>query len=167
MRYYRAPGSTPPSLPLDEVKAFLSRDHDFEDYLIQSLSEAAVERAEQETGIVFGESDWIIEGEPSGLVVLPIWPVISVTGILGGETPFTDYKVRHRNRQTSLESSTWPEAVTITVRAGMEMPYTVRQACMMMVGYWYDQRQTASAEGHAEVPYGASALLGLNRRMSA
>ena len=167
MRYYRAEGNVRPSLPLEDVKRFLSRDHDFEDDLIQALSDAAVERAEQETGIVFGPGAWVVEADPICSVVLPIWPVISVTDVLDGETPFIDFKLRHFNRQTTLESSAWPSSIVITLQAGMDMPPTVRQACLMMIGFWYDQRQTASAEGLAEVPYGAMSLLALNRRVSA
>ena len=167
MRYYRAEGNLRPSLPLEHVKQFLSRDHDFENDLIQALSDAAVERAEQETGIVFGAGAWVVEGEPVGSVVLPIWPVISVTNVMDGETTFTDYRLKHYNRKTTLDSSAWPSSVVITLQAGMDMPPTVKQACLMMIGFWYDQRQTASGEGLSEVPYGAKALLGLNRRVSA
>lgn len=47
------------------------------------------------------------------------------------------------------------------------MPTTVKQAVMLMASYWFDQRNTASAEPMREVPYGATALLALNRRMFA
>ena len=45
------------------------------------------------------------------------------------------------------------------------MPRTVRQAILMIVGYWFDQRNTASADPMKDVPYGADALLRMNRRM--
>ena len=41
----------------------------------------------------------------------------------------------------------------------------VVQAILMIVGYWFDQRNTASAEPMKDVPYGADALLRMNRRM--
>ena len=36
---------------------------------------------------------------------------------------------------------------------------------LMIVGYWFDQRNTASTEPMKDVPYGADALLRMNRRM--
>ena len=47
------------------------------------------------------------------------------------------------------------------------MPATVKQAVMLMAGYWFERRNTASADSVKEVPYGATALLALNRRMFA
>ena len=47
------------------------------------------------------------------------------------------------------------------------MPNTVKQAVMLMAGYWFDHRSTASADPIKEVPYGATALLALNRRVFA
>lgn len=168
MRYYRDVGNIPSVVTLDEARAQLRVDHDGEDLLIQSLIDAATERAEQETGLVFGEGEWIIETEPRGDVVLPVWPVHSIVSVIDAEdAAFSDYTIIRPGRRVLLQSSTFPASLTIRVVAGMDAPQTVRQAVLMMVAYWYDQRATASTDAVRAVPYGASALLGLNRRMFA
>lgn len=167
MRAYRADPDFASPVTLDEVKANARVDGDFEDQLIAQLILAAHERAEQETGLIFGEGEWIIEASPYRDFTLPIWPVLSVDSVLGGVDPFTDYTLARQNRSVILSSGAWPEAVTIRVQAGMPMPHTVRQAIILMASWWYDMRATAAEGNMQEIPYGATALLGLNRRMFA
>lgn len=172
MRFYRPQGITSPisaeDILLSRTNARLSDDPDnLEGDLIEQFVSAAHERAEQETGLIFGEGEWVIEGSPYGDLTLPVWPVISVDSITAGGDLFTEYTSSTHNRSFILKSQSWPDFVTIRVQAGMPMPPTVRQAIIMMAAWWYDMRDTASAERMQEVPYGATALLGLNRRIFA
>ena len=166
MNAYRV-GELVSPVSVADVKMNARIDGTFEDGLVAQLILAAHERAEQETGLIFGEGEWIIEASPANDFTLPIWPVQSVDSILDGDVAFTDYTLTRHNRSVVLSSHAWPGAVTIRVQAGMPMPHTVRQAIILMASWWYDMRQTASTETVQEIPYGATALLGLNRRMFA
>lgn len=160
-------GNWSSEVALQDVKAHCRIVDDHEDWLISQLILSAHERAEQETGIVFGEGDWLVEASPCGDFILPIWPVRAVVEILDGEDAFTDYTLSRPNRSVILSSSSWPDSVSIRVEAGMPMPHTIRQAIIMMVSWWYDARATASTDATREIPFGATALLALNRRMFA
>lgn len=91
-------------------------------------------------------------------LVSPIWPITTVPG---------GWSIEYRGRDATIVAGEWPADRRITVTAGEPMPNTVKQAVMLMAGYWFDQRNTASADPVKEVPYGATALLALNRRVFA
>ena len=158
MRSWRV-GHVPAIVSLAEVKANSRIYHDDEDLLLQHFIDAAHERAEQETGRVFGEGEWIIEADADvERLTAPIWPITTVPD---------GWSIESRGRDATIVAGGWPADRRITVTAGEPMPSTVKQAVMLMVSYWFDQRNTASAEPMREVPYGATALLALNRRMFA
>ena len=158
MRSWRV-GHVPAIVSLAEVKANSRIYHDDEDLLLQHFIDAAHERAEQETGRVFGEGEWIIEADADvERLVSPIWPITTVPA---------GWSIEYRGRDATIVAGEWPADRRITVTAGEPMPNTVKQAVMLMASYWFDQRNTASAEPMREVPYGATALLALNRRMFA
>ena len=167
MRVYRADPDYEMAVTLDDVRANSRVDGDEEDGLIVSLIAAAQERAEQETGMVFGDDEWIIEAEPCGDLVIPFWPVASVVSVVGEDGDFADFTTSRSGRSFMISSAAWPGPVTIRVRAGMPAPETVKRAIVMMASYWFDNRALGSSEGVQEIPYAATALLGLNRRMFA
>lgn len=156
MRAWRV-GPIPSLVTLADVKANSRIMHDDDDLLLQDMIDAAHERAEEETGRVFGEGEWIIEADSEcERLIAPIWPI--VTAPVG-------WLIETAGRDAVLIAGDWPTDRRITVTAGEPMPRTVRQAILMIVGYWFDQRNTASAEPMKDVPYGADALLRMNRRM--
>ena len=160
MRAWRI-GSVPSEVQLADVKwnTNISPDVDDYDLLIQHFIDAAHERAEQETGRVFGEGEWVIEADVADArVAAPIWPITTVPD---------GWLIEGRGRDATMVAGEWPADLRITVTAGEPMPNTVKQAVMLMAGYWFDQRNTASADPVKEVPYGATALLALNRRVFA
>ena len=155
----RRVGSIPSMVTLAEVKRNARISHDDEDLLIQGLIDAAHERAEQETGRVFGEGQWVLEYDrESARVPAPIWPIIAVP---------SGWTVETSGRDATLVAGDWPADRRVTVTAGEPMPETVRQAVIMLACHWLDQRNAASGETMHDVPYGADALLRLNRRMFA
>ena len=89
-------------------------------------------------------------------LVAPIWPIVSAP---------VGWLIETAGRDAVLVAGDWPTDRRITVTAGEPMPRTVRQAILMIVGYWFDQRNTASAEPMEDVPYGADALLRMERRV--
>lgn len=156
MRAWRV-GPVPSLVRLEDVKANSRIMHDDDDLLLQDMIDAAHERAEQETGRVFGEGEWVILADSEvDRFSAPIWPILSVPA---------GWTVEDAGRNAVLVAGEWPLGRRISVRAGEPMPHTVKQAVLMIVSYWFDQRNTASAEPMKDVPYGADALLRMNRRM--
>lgn len=156
MRAWRV-GPVPSLVRLEDVKANSRIMHDDDDLLLQDMIDAAHERAEQETGRVFGEGEWVILADSEvDRFSAPIWPILSVPA---------GWTVEDAGRNAVLVAGEWPLDRRISVRAGEPMPHTVKQAVLMIVSYWFDQRNTASAEPMKDVPYGADALLRMNRRM--
>ena len=156
MRAWRV-GPVPSLVRLEDVKANSRIMHDDDDLLLQDMIDAAHERAEVETGRVFGEGEWIIQADNEcERLVAPIWPIVTAP---------SGWTVENVGRDAVLVAGDWPTDLRIAVTAGEPMPRTVRQAILMIVGYWFDQRNTASAEPMKDVPYGADALLRMNRRM--
>lgn len=158
MMAYRT-GPVPPQVSLGEAKAHLRVSHDDEDLRIQALIDAAHERAEQETSRVYGPGEWVIEADDAAVnrLASPIWPVTQAPA---------GWTIERSGRSGYLVPGEWPADLRLTVTAGEEMPYTVRQAVLMMVSHWFDNPGVAG-DGKTEMPYAASALLGLNRRMFA
>lgn len=168
MRVYRSNPEFTPVVSVADMRMNSRIDGEEENTLLLGLLMAAQDRAEQETGIAFGEDEWIIEADPCGDVIVPIWPVTSVESVTAGTDPFTDYEiVRSPRRLVALRSGSWPDAVSIRVLAGMPAPPVIRQAILMIAGHWYDNRAASSSESVREVPYAATALLSLSRRVFA
>lgn len=162
---------SPQSVTLAEMKAQARIMHDDEDVLAQRLLAAAHERAEQETGRVFGEGQWRISGGGlSGTSYdFPIWPVTEVLSVVVAGVPIGGVSLVQRGRYASIEYGTaWPTgAAEILVQAGEPMPETVRHAVLLMAAHWFNQREAASNDDLREMPYACTALLGMNRRMFA
>ena len=155
----RRVGPIPSMVTLSEVKANGRILHDDDDLLLQHFIDAAHERAEQETGRVFGDGQWVSEYDRErDRVQSPIWPIIAVP---------PGWTIETNGRAATLVAGEWPADRRVTVTAGEPMPETVRQAVIMLACHWFDQRNAASGETMHDVPYGADALLRLNRRMFA
>ena len=156
MRAWRV-GPVPSMVTLADVKANSRIMHDDEDLLLQGMIDAAHERAEEETGRIFGEGEWVIHADSEcDRLLAPIWPIVSAPA---------GWTIENAGRGAVLVAGDWPADRRITVTEGEPMPHTVRQAILMMVGFWFDQRNAASAEAMKDVPYGADALLRMNRRV--
>lgn len=168
----RRVGAVPSIVTLDDMKANGRIIADDEDLMVQRLIDAAHVRAEEETGRVFGEGEWIIEADAfEGDVALPLWPVNSILAFtLGGvAVDASAYTITRAGRLARLKPvDAWASGpAVITVLAGEPMPETVKQGVLMLACYWFDQRNAASPDDHREVPFAFSALIGLNRRMFA
>ena len=108
---------------------------------------------------MFGEGQWVLEYDrESARVPAPIWPILTVPA---------GWSIETDGRAATLVAGEWPADRRVTVTAGELMPETVRQAVIMLACHWFDQRNAASGETMHDVPYGADALLRLNRRMFA
>lgn len=176
---------TPPDDPLSlsEAKDALSVNYSDRDDEITALVGAAGARAELEAGMAFGEQTWEAIGEafPDGDIEVPIGPLVSVTSITyvdsAGDEQVLDaaeYDIVEGHRIGLIRqvdawptTSTDPNAVVVRYIAGEGWPDDIKQAVRMMINSWFTVQQGVSASNLKEVPYGASSLIGLRRRMSA
>ena len=87
-------------LPLDLIKEFVGLDPDFDaeqDRDLPVLRQAAIDRGQTLTGIVWGAASYRIDelntGQPGAAFHLPLAPVFSVTEIVGKDGPGADVPV--------------------------------------------------------------------------
>lgn len=167
---------------LAEAKLHLRVDHNDEDALIASLISAAREHAEQWTQTVIAERAVTVtfdafptDGEA---LELGVWPVKSVSSIQAEIIPSVYqtlpagmYSLDIYAKPAAVRDTMgWPastgrsNSVVVNVVAGpAEAPKSVKQAILLLVGHWYDNREAVhvSLNGLApvETPKGVDALL--------
>ena len=174
-------------LTLAEVKAHCRITHTDEDIYLDSLIDAAANHAESvtKTALMQRTVNWNLDYFPCFTMEFPVSPVQSVT--------FVKYKHPTTGVLTTLDSSeyltdtismpariqpaygkVWPttreelNAVKIEFVAGYsnakDVPFNIRQAMLMMISHWYENRETTvSGTIMQEVPQGAAMLLHTER----
>lgn len=174
----RPVGDTPEVVTLAEAKAHLRVGYEDDDTYIGSLIEAAATWAATTSGLSLGEREWTlsIDGFPDDKLVLPVVPLVSVESVtyadefqaartysgfrvfgVGSDVP--GYALPAVDAQWP-ETSKEPESVTVTFTAGDDtIPKTIKHAILLLVGHWYENRESVSAHNLSEVPFGVSALL--------
>ncbi len=177
-----APEAEP--VTLAEAKLHCRVDNDAEDTLLSSFVVAAREYAESVTERTFAERTFVTRFSqfplPGEAMLLPQCPLVSVTEIkywdtLGVEQTLSSglYRVRVDTTPGSVEEAaneTWPDtfvrgdAVKVTYKAGYglvaDCPERGKQAIKMLVGHWYENREsTAVGVDVKEVPQAVNALL--------
>lgn len=182
--------TAPTSQPLNrtDVKQFSNIDHSQDDTLIDSLIQAATSYFDGRDGIL-GRAlitqtwartlSWFPER-----IRLPLGPVASITSVkyydiddveqtLGAST----YELRRDDvgayAQLAWEQ-TWPnytprpDGITVTWVAGTTaslMPRAIRQAMLMLVAHWYENRETVVIGVTAmDIPFAVNALIAPFRR---
>lgn len=175
---------------LDEAKLHCRIDHDAEDQLINNLIAAAREFTEQLCGPLITqtweqyEDSWpsgakLIIGKPRLLTVPTgvgegiIYTDINGVGATLSAASYTvDTVNEHRPGVVLLEGYSWPTVslyaanpikITFTCgygAAGTAVPPAIRQAMLLLIGHWYEERQIASI-GHmiSSMPFAVNALL--------
>ncbi len=182
----------PAELPisLEDAKLYCRVDHDDEDSLIESLIAAAVGYLDGPSGILgraIIEQEWLLELDawPNRLA-LPIEPVSSVTvqylDKIGTATDVPENQlviIDAPSARTVLEwvdgfqapelsDTRYPVKITITAGFGAAADVTegIKVAIKMMVGHWYDNRETVVlGMSVAELPMAVNALLARYRVM--
>lgn len=83
---------------------------------------------------------------------------------------FYVYKSEDRAWIEPKDGFDWPDlydrmdALSIVFTVGYaSVPEELKQAILMLVRYWYDNRATATDRRHSEVPFGVETLVGLRR----
>ena len=176
---------------LDEVKKNCNIDHGDDDALIEGLIDAAVSLLDGhagERGQAMINQSWSVSMRQfCASIRLPVGPLVSVTSVQYYNSSdvltlasaslygaFTD----GLGAYISLKANqTWPsvadreDAVTVTWVAGFgatadKVPAAIRQAMLLLVGHWYQNRETVSVgDAVYQLPFAVDALLGPRRRV--
>ena len=168
---------------LVEVKSHLRVEVDTEDDLLAIYIAAATAHAERYTGQAFAAQTWdeVLDAFPEAEIQLTRGPVASVDSVNyidedGAEQVVDsgDYEVDTvlpYGWVVPAADIPWPttmetiNAVWVRFVVGEIAHEDVKHALLLIVGHWYQNRESASADNLREVPLGAMALLSLHRRM--
>jgi uncharacterized phiE125 gp8 family phage protein len=183
------PAATP--ISLTEAKAHMRVYFEDDDALITALIEAAVRYVDGYEGILgraMVTQTWRddMPAFPSKGIDLLVGDVQSVTSIQyydedGDQQTYdaANYRLQKASGISYIEqisTASWPgvatrdDAISITYVAGFgdadAVPGAIKQALLLMVAHWYENREAGVARGAAtEMPFGATALLAPWRRV--
>ncbi|AEE98031.1 head-tail connector protein [Mahella australiensis] len=169
---------------LEEAKKHLRVDISDDDSLITSLIMAAREHAEAITRRALITQTWELSLDiwPYGSeIIIPLPPLQKVDSIKYTDSAGVEHMLdlniciidtkEEPGRIVLKNEYSWPsetlqaaDAVHIRFTAGYgnagNVPQTIKQAILLMIGWWYEQRETAIIGSVArEVPMAAEALL--------
>lgn len=169
-----------PALPIvsvQEAKAHCRVDGSDEDMLIQTLIAAATGHLNGYVGILgraIGAQTWelTLDRFPAE-IELGLGPVQSVTSIIYTDESGTDqtldpgqYDVSFtRGLIAPVPGAAWPEharkydCIRVRFVTVADVPEPVRQAVLLMVGHWFNEREATSAATLSEIPMGVHSLL--------
>lgn len=182
-----APATTP--VTLTEVKDQLRVEHTDDDTLINRLISVAVAYTDVQgaLGHAMITQKWgqWVNSTPPQTVKLLLGPLIAVTavkyydanGTLQTDT-LSNYEIFGTEFSSTIgpkEGFAWPvtqdrpDAIRIEYTIGYgsaatDIPETLRHALMMLIGHWYDNRETTMMDELSNVPYGFDALMDMHRR---
>jgi len=181
----------PAELPVsrEEAKQYCRVDHDDEDSLIESLIAAAVGYLDGPSGILgraIIQQEWLLELDawPDSLA-LPIEPVtdvvVSYINSSGMQTTVPENQLVITDAPSDRTVLEWADGfqtpelstarypVKITITAGFDaadVDEGLKVAIKMLVGHWYDNRETVvMGMSSIELPMAVSALLARYRVM--
>ena len=164
-------------ITLEEAKQHLRIEHDYEDALIQGLILAAYMSAERQTRRSLIEQDMLITIDklPRGAIELSYAPVQAVLSFdyidpegVPMSIPVEDMRLDTRRLYPLLipKSGEWPEVikepecVSFTIRTGYpETPGDIRQAILMLIAHFYENREAVLIGKAQTLPMGADMLL--------
>lgn len=169
-------------ISLAEAKTHLAVDRADHDAMITALIAAAVAAVEKSTGRLFAPATWemVLDAFPAAEIHIPAGPVTGVASVTYADADGVaqvvdpaDYEVDTASADgwvVPVAGAVWPatmatiNAVAVTFTVGGSMPVDVRQAVLLLLGLWYDNRAAATAAPMTEVPLATESLLHLHRR---
>lgn len=167
---------TPPAAPpitLLEAKAQARVSHDDEDLLIQQYIDAATAWLDGPAGILgrcLVTQTWRAElAAVTGPIQLPFPDSVVDSAVFtdaaGGELAYDGVLQDQRPLLRPISGFGRPAAITFTAGYGApaDVPAAIRQAMLLLVTQWYENRQVTGA-GTA-LPFAAEAMLGPYRRI--
>ena len=169
-----APAEAP--VMLAEAKAQLRVDHDDEDPLIQHYIDAATAWLDGASGILgrcLVSQTWQMDLDAiTGLILLPFPDSVIDSAVFtdatGGDV---DYVISRQDERLLLRSRTgFGRPVTITFIAGYgapaDVPATLRQAMLLLIAHWFENRAAISLGPSASaLPLALDAMLAPHRRI--
>lgn len=184
----------PASLPVtvDEAKRHIREIGTEQDAVIEGLIEAAVSHLDGWTGSLgrcLVEQTWRADyGSFCREMPLPLAPVTEIVSVtwrnedgqlatvdsddylLKTEADGTSH-LRFRNAYSFPTGLYESDPINVTFKAGYPevagestVPSAIKVAIMLMVGHWFNNRETASADAMQEIPFGAEVLLSTSRK---
>jgi uncharacterized phiE125 gp8 family phage protein len=176
LRQLTPPTAAVVSLP-DLKKHCRCEFHTDDDAYLQDLELAAVAWAEKWLGFAVAEQEWeyLVDNFSDGLVI-PLLPVISVGAVVydnanGIETALVGFRTFNEGTNDRAYilppvNTEWPQvsgepqAVRVTFSVGAaSAPAQFKHAIKLIVGGWYENRESISEKAPQEVPFGVEALL--------
>lgn len=182
-----------PLVSLSEAKLHLRVDSDDDDDLIEALVAAAVSYLDGWSGTLgrcLVSQTWkeSFSAFPSCTRLrLRLVPVGSITSVVYRDSSNVEQTLSSSLYSGPLldahgaylaldDDEVWPDtydrddAVTVTYVAGYgaaasDVPQAIRQAALLMIGHWYENREAVAAGIIVEVPLGATFLLNPFRRI--
>jgi uncharacterized phiE125 gp8 family phage protein len=180
---------TPPvaaPVSLAEAKAHLRVDFDDEDALISGLIDAATQHLDGWSGVLgraLMPQTWqmSLDRFPAGAIQLPVGPVTFVESVAYLDANGVSQLVSTGDYDVDLapiegwiipRDVGWPQALdsanAVTVRwiAGTGAPAPIKQAILLLVGHWYQNREPTALGGRPNIPMTVDALVAPWRRAS-
>jgi uncharacterized phiE125 gp8 family phage protein len=172
-----APASEP--VTVAEAKAQTVIADDIDDVVVARFIKAARAHVENYCGTPLASRTIVVKCDSfADLAVFPVVPLFAVSSIAyvdaagGVQTlPADAYEVRSDGLEASIASqpgSSWPSIlsgsrITVTAVVGYdEVPEDIRQAILLLVAHWYENREAAGA-ALTDIPHGVDSLLVNNR----
>ena len=183
---YLLAGPAEEPVSLAQAKAFLKVDDAAEDALITTLIGAARLHVEGVTGRALLAQSWrvVLDHWPvNGWVKLPVGPFISVTAITAYDGDGEAHELALGQFLPEPDRLIVPQSVVgmpaLQERHGIEIDYVagfgaepedvpadIRQALLVLVGYWFEHRDAVIVAGSgAVVPSGFDRLVAGHKRM--
>ncbi len=176
--------TTPPTvepLTLQEAKDHLRVDIGTDDAFITNLIQAARITYERQTNLALVNTTFTQFMDEFPLIIRPKRsPLVSVTTIKNIDddgilqtVPAADYKVDNRWKPGRIEEAfdkSWPttrdevNAVEVEFIAGFgaaaaDVPADIKQALLLLIGHWYDNRESSVERTISKIPDGLSTLI--------
>lgn len=161
MIWNRVSAATAFPVTLAEAKAQCRVDGNDEDTLINGLIAAANDAIGQMVGFPLGVEEWAATLIGKDPVQAPLYPVTELVSV-GDDLP--GFALARDGDLASI-TGPWPaEAVTVTVKVGGFAPPAIKQALLLLIGHWMENRETASDKPQTELPFAVESLVSLYRR---
>lgn len=174
---------------LDEAKAFLRVQTDDDDATITVIVNAVKDWIEQHAGVILNQRQLTVSYPTFGpRVPIVQRPLVSVDTVVyddlaGAVVTLASNEYRLRDfagMQTIVPLAGHPlpmtnaedGAVRVTITAGYasnaDIPAPIKQAALLLIAHWYDNRDAVTAGAMVELPFGvAELLMPYRRRMAA
>lgn len=175
LRLITAPASYP--VTLEEAKLQCRVDSSDEDTLLNGLIAAATDYVELYTGRAIVSQTWeLVLDDFSDAMLIPKGPVSSITSVKYFDTADVEQTISGTNYALDAVSDpawlvkasdyTWPDVadgvnnVIIRFAAGYSsVPAAMKQAILLLIGQWFDQRADVSDKAMIAMPNAVEALL--------